>query len=131
MANIFVISIRLLKAVSLLSSTNGATIKKLMENLNISRRSVFRLLHTFEELGFPLIDEQSQSKKEKTYRLAETYVLKLPNIAIPNPNLTSEEIIFILSILETCKKYDILKDTKNCNSIKEKLIAMIQTRERK
>jgi predicted DNA-binding transcriptional regulator YafY len=101
-----------------------------MENLNISRRSVFRLLHTFEELGLPLIDDQSQPKKEKTYRLAETYILKLPNISIPNPNLTSEEIIFILSILETCKKYDILKDTKNYNSIKEKLIAMIQTRER-
>ena len=128
MANPFSTSIRVLNAINLLSSPNGTTIKGLMEGLGISRRTAFRLLQSLDELGFPIIDKQPLPKMEKTYCLIDSYVLKLPNITIPNPYLTPEEIIHILAILETCKKYDLIKETQIFNSVKEKLIAILEIR---
>ena len=118
-------TIKFLKAVNLLASPSGATIKRLMDNLSISRRSAFRLLQALEELGFPIIDEQSQPKTEKTYRLSNSYVIKLPNIAIPNPNLTGEEIILIMAIMDTCIRLKVLKETDLFKSARKKIMAML------
>ena len=100
MANPFANSVKFLKAISLLTSSKGITIKGLMENLNISRRSVFRLFEALESLGFPLVDEQPFHRAEKTYRLMDCYVLKLPNLDIPDPNFTLREKELLLSILK-------------------------------
>ena len=125
MANLFPNSIRIIKAVNLLASPNGTTVMKLVNSLGISRRSVFRLLNTLEELGFPIIDERPQAKDRKTYRLADSYVLKFPNISIPNPFLTSKEIIYIMALLDVCKQKNLLDDKLLLNSIIGKLEAMI------
>jgi predicted DNA-binding transcriptional regulator YafY len=125
MANQFSNTIKFLKAVNLLSSPNGATVRKLADGLGISRRSVFRLLRTLDELGFPLTDDKPQCKGEKTYRLASSYVMKLPNITIPDPRLSKEELIFILALLKTCKKHSLLKETPMLKSVKGKLSAMV------
>ena len=125
MANQFSNAIRFLKAVNLLISPHGTTIKKLAGSLGISRRSVFRLFNTLEELGFPLAEEKPQSKNEKTYRLADAYVIKLPNIAIPNPFLTADEIMYITALLDTRKQRNSLHETRMLNSINEKLKAML------
>jgi len=124
MANPFANSVKFLYAVRLLSSPQGATINGLMDGLNISRRSVFRLLHTFEELGFPLVDDKSRPKEEKTYRLLESYVLKLPNISILNPGFTGEEIELILSVLDLCKRIVELGGVSKLDAIKEKILAI-------
>ena len=131
MTNPFAISVRLLKAIDLLASTNGATIKGLENKLGISRRSVFRLLQALEELGFPITDNQTQPKAEKIYHLLDSYVLKLPNISIPNPYLTPDEMLFLLAILETNKKYNLLTDVPLLYSVREKLYAMLPEIKRK
>jgi predicted DNA-binding transcriptional regulator YafY len=95
-----------------------------MEHLGISRRTAFRLLEAFQELGFPLIDEQSRAGVEKTYRLMDSYIVKLPNIAMPNPGLTGEEIELIISILDF---FDTLQQVDNISiiaSIRQKILAM-------
>jgi predicted DNA-binding transcriptional regulator YafY len=125
MANQFSNAVKFLKAVNLLASPNGATLAKLGGSLGISRRSVFRLLRTLEELGFPIVEDEPQRRRVKTYRLADFYVLKLPNITIPDPRLTAEEIIFILAVLDTCRLRNLLSKTKPFNSIKGKLAAMM------
>jgi hypothetical protein len=86
---------------------------------------VFRLLRTFEELGFPVAEDEPQQRRVKTYRLEESYVLKLPNIAIPDPRLSADEIIFILAVLKACKRHNLLSETPMLNSIKGKLTAML------
>jgi len=129
MANPFANSVKFLSAVRLLSAPQGATIKSLMESLNISRRSVFRLLHSFEELGFPLVDDKPQQKEEKTYRLLESYVLKLPNISIPNPCLTREEIEFVLAVLDLCKRIGEMGGASMLNAIREKIKAIAPDKE--
>ena len=101
-----------------------------MKELDISRRSAFRLLQTLEELGFPLTDEQSRPKSEKTYLLTEGYILKLPNIVIPNPYLNKKEIIYILSLLKVCKQSKMLAETSTHKSAMAKLSAMLEAGKR-
>jgi predicted DNA-binding transcriptional regulator YafY len=122
MANPFANSLKFLSAVNLLASPRGTTIRGLMEELNVSRRTAFRLLEALEELGFPLIDDQLRPRAEKTYRLLDSYVLKLPNITIPNPALTGEEIEAVLSILDFCNK--LVKINPMLTGIREKITAM-------
>jgi DNA-binding IclR family transcriptional regulator len=114
--------VKLLKAVNLLVSSNGATIKGLSAELGISRRSVFRLLAFFDELGFPIVDEQPYHRQEKIYRLMESYVTKLPNICIPNPCLTELEIELLLSTLNFCIDKQKSEATAMLKSIRQKII---------
>jgi predicted DNA-binding transcriptional regulator YafY len=96
-----------------------------MENLDISRRSVFRLLASLDELGFPLTDEQSKAKNEKTYRLAESYVLKLPNMSIPNPNFSNEEARLLLSVLDDCIRTRRTENITLLKSTRQKIMSMV------
>jgi predicted DNA-binding transcriptional regulator YafY len=126
MANPFANSVKFLTAISLLSSPKGTTIKGLMDSLAISRRSVFRLLEALAELGFPLVDEQSGYRAEKTYRLMESYVLKLPNMAIPNPGFSEPEWELLLSMLDFCIGVQKSEAVILLNGIRQKVIAMTQ-----
>jgi len=124
MADPFANSVKFITAVNLLSSHQGVTIKGLMKGLGISRRSVFRLMQVLEELGFPLIDDRRQARAEKTYRLLDSYVLKLPNTTILNPGLTGEDIELILSVFELCKQIGQLGGNPRLNVIKKKIMAL-------
>ena len=75
--------IKLFKAIDLFSQPSGTTIRELQEKLNIDRKSVYRLIRTMEDLGFPLTDEKPLFEREKRWRLEERYLTKLPNISIP------------------------------------------------
>jgi predicted DNA-binding transcriptional regulator YafY len=123
MANAFVNSIKLLKAINLLASPSGTTVKKLMSKLDISRRTAFRLLSTLEELGIPLIDDQPGPRIEKTYHILESYVLKLPNMAVPNPGFTRDEISFLLTMLDFWHTKNKPEKTILINAIRQKIIA--------
>jgi predicted DNA-binding transcriptional regulator YafY len=124
MANSFANSIKLVTAISLLASPSGATIKKLMTRLDISRRTAFRLLTALEELGIPLIDEQPKPRIEKTYRILDSYIIKLPNIAILNPGFTREEKDFLLDMLDSRHPGEQPEKAFLLNSIRQKLAAL-------
>ena len=126
MSSPFANSVKFIKAVNLLASPHGATIKQIMEDLNTSRRSAFRLLQTLEEFGLPLVDSRNKPKAEKTYRLMDSYVMKLPNMVIPNPGLTEEETELILSILDLCKQLIQIGEIPKLNAIREKIKAIKQ-----
>jgi len=85
--------IKLLKALELLSKTEGTTIEEMGAQLGIDRRSVYRLINVVEELGFPLYDDKIPLEKEKRWKLEESYLKKLPNMKVPDVNLTLLEII--------------------------------------
>ena len=124
MANPFVNAIKILTAINLLASPSGTTVRRLMEHLHISRRTVFRLLDALEELGFPLIDEQPRPRNEKIYRLIDSYVLKLPNMSIPNPALTSQELEFLISVLDLFGTVQQPDKKSLINSIRSKITAV-------
>ena len=85
--------IKLLKALELLSKPEGTTIEEMAAQLGIDRRSVYRLINVVEELGFPLYDDKIPLEKEKRWKLEESYLKKLPNMKVPDVNLTLLEII--------------------------------------
>ena len=85
--------IKLLKALDLLSKHEGVTISQLGEQLAIDRRSVYRLLDVIQDLGFPLYDDKIQLERGKRWKLEESYLKKLPNMNIPDVQLTIPEII--------------------------------------
>jgi predicted DNA-binding transcriptional regulator YafY len=124
MANPFANSVKFLKAVNLLASVQGTTVKGMMKELAISRRSVFRLFEALEELGFPLIDVQPVPRAEKTYRLMESYVLRLPNVAIPTPGFSEPEMELLLSMLDFCIDIQKSDAVTLLNGIRQKVLAM-------
>ena len=85
--------VRMLRAVDLLSTPAGATKQELADHLGVDKRTVQRLLGLLEELNFPVYDEQDGPSGEKTWRMVDTYVLKLPNITLPDIRLTLPELI--------------------------------------
>lgn len=90
--------IKLLKALDLLSKHEGVTIGELGDQLGIDRRSVYRLISVIEELGFPLYDDKIELEREKRWKLEESYLKKLPNMKVPDVNLTLPEIISLYLI---------------------------------
>lgn len=85
--------IKLLTAIDLLSKPEGVTIGELGDRLGIDRRSVYRLISVIEDLGFPLYDDRIPLEREKRWKLVETYLKKLPNMNVPDINLSLSEII--------------------------------------
>ena len=85
--------IKFLKALDLLSKPQGATPEELAEALKVDRRSVYRLLDVIQELGFPAYNEKIELERKVRWKLEETYLKKLPNMRIPDVNLTLSEII--------------------------------------
>jgi predicted DNA-binding transcriptional regulator YafY len=85
--------VRMLRAVDLLSTPAGATKQKLAERLGVDMRTVERLLGLLQELNFPIYDEQDSLSGKKYWKLVDTYVMKLPNITLPDIRLTLAEII--------------------------------------
>jgi len=85
--------IKLLKALEILSKPQGTTIEQMGTELEVDRRSVYRLIEVIEDLGFPIYDEKIPFEKEKRWKLEESYLKKLPNMKVPDINLTLLEII--------------------------------------
>jgi len=85
--------IKLLKALEILSKPEGTTIEQMATQLEVDRRSVYRLIEVIEDLGFPIYDEKIPFEKEKRWKLEESYLKKLPNMKVPDINLSLLEII--------------------------------------
>jgi len=85
--------IKLLRGLDLLSKPEGTTIEELGTELEIDRRSVYRLINVIQELGFPLYDDKIEFEREKRWKLEETYLKKLPNMKIPDVQFSLPEVI--------------------------------------
>jgi predicted DNA-binding transcriptional regulator YafY len=113
--------IMLLRTVDLLSRKDGVTKNGLAEHLGITRRSVDRLLALLEELDFPIYDEEIPLEKEKRWKLVDTYVTKLPNICVPNVQLSLSEIISLYLVKGETRLFRGTEIQKNVDSAFSKL----------
>ena len=119
--------VKIVQAVSLLSSTNGTTIKSLMEHLKLSKRSVFRLLEALTDLGFPITDERICFGGEKTYTLVSSYVSQLPNISLPSISFTTQEKLFLEYTLNKKHPFPDLTLEATLLSIRNKIMVILNT----
>jgi len=90
--------IQFMKAFELLSRPGGITIRELQEKLNLSRRSIYRLFDSFEDLGYPLTEELLDGKT-KSWGLMQEYVAARPSGRIPRLSLNSGETMILYQIL--------------------------------
>jgi len=113
---------KLLRAIDLLSSKYGTTVKEMQEKLGISRSSVYRLKNELEDLNFPIYEEKSKNERKKQWRLREDFVARLPNINLPLIQLTPKDIVLLNFLFS---KAGIFKDSAIQNEfdiLKEKLL---------
>jgi predicted DNA-binding transcriptional regulator YafY len=90
--------VKLFRAIDLFSKPKGVTIREIQDELKVDRKSVYRLIRTMEDLGFPLLDEKPLFEREKRWRLEERYLTKLPNISLLTITLSLQEIIALYLI---------------------------------
>ena len=90
--------VQFMNGFELLSRSGGVTIKTLQEELGISRRSVYRLFESFEELGFPLL-QLEEGGKEKRWAIMEEYFQGRPKGRVPRLELNRREILILYLIL--------------------------------
>jgi predicted DNA-binding transcriptional regulator YafY len=114
-------AVLMIRAVDLLSRPQGATNEELQRELLISRSTVFRLKNALEELGFPLAEDDSLFEGRKRWCLQKDYVLKLPNITMPNLNLTLQEILSLYYLKGNARLYRDTEIEQNINSAFAKL----------
>ncbi|MDC7235632.1 MAG: transcriptional regulator [Spirochaetales bacterium] len=90
--------IQFMKAFELLSRPGGISIGELQKELEISRRSVYRLFESMEELGYPLVDT-FRDGKTKNWGLMAEYVSARPSGRVPRLSLNTAEIMILYQIL--------------------------------
>lgn len=116
---------KILKAVDLLARPQGATNKELASYLGLSSRSVFRLLSTFADLGFPLTDERDSFGGETRHFLLESFVKKLPNLSMPQVTLTPRESLVLYFLLARDTIFADSEVEHDLAALKSKLAALL------
>ena len=90
--------VKILKAVEILARPGGATMDELREGLDVDRRTAYRLRDTLEELNFPIFEDSTGLDGRKRFRFDDGYLRKLPNLHIPDINLSLSEVIALYFI---------------------------------
>lgn len=117
--------VKLFNAIKLLSRPSGATVIDLQEGLHVDRTSVYRMIRTMEDLGFPLIDERPLLERKKRWRFEERYLTKLPNIKLPTISLDLQEIFALYLLKNEASVYRGTEIEKTINTIFNRLNAFV------
>ncbi|MBV5327515.1 MAG: WYL domain-containing protein [Chlorobium sp.] len=87
----------LIVAVRLLSRGNGSSIDELSDELGVSRRTIFRLKDSLEQLlGGPLDEIQGLLQKEKRFKFPSGFTLSLPLTS--QSGLTTPELMALYAL---------------------------------
>jgi predicted DNA-binding transcriptional regulator YafY len=101
--------------------------ENLQEYLETSRRSVYRLLDTLQDLNFPLYEDKLDNNPARKWKLDKDYLAKLPNIRLSELQLTKEEIILLFFLFSRGTVFKNTKLEKYLYSLKEKLDIFLPT----
>jgi predicted DNA-binding transcriptional regulator YafY len=71
---------------------------ELRVKLEVDRRTSYRIKDTLEELNFPLYEDTSALDGRKRFRFMDSYLKKLPNLSVPELNLSLSELIALYFI---------------------------------
>jgi len=117
--------VKMLKAVDVLARAGGVTIEELGRNIDVDRRTAYRIKDTLEELNFPLYADSSALDGRTRYRFMDTYLKKLPNLSVPELNLTLPEVIALYFIRGHAKVFKGSEIENNIEAAFAKLDAFV------
>ena len=84
----------------LMKQPKGTSIEEICKELNINRRSVFRLLKTIEQkFNKPFIIHRASFGGKVSYHLSLSFIDKLSCISLPKLRLTFSQAVFVYLIL--------------------------------
>ena len=120
--------IQIIKSLTLISRSEGATINQLVLALDTSRRTVFRILKTLsEELDFPLTTTREDFGGETTYFLEAGFAYKLSNVNLPRLSLSLTEASLLYFLLGRDTLWARTDFSPDLASLKDKLSAFLPT----
>ncbi len=90
--------VKLLKTIDLISSRRGATVDHIAEELEVSKRSAYRLLGVVEELGFLIEDIKDPIENKMRKRLDKEFHQKIGPINLPDIKFSPSELIALYLI---------------------------------
>jgi len=123
---------KLLKMVDRLARGKGATIRELQEDLELSRRSIYRLRSSIQSLGIPVYPGRDADGRTAVWHIEAEYVRKLgPNLLVPDVSLSEEEQTLLAFILSRSSLFTGTELTPIANSVQEKLRSAISNPRRK
>ncbi|MHB8790177.1 MAG: helix-turn-helix transcriptional regulator [Desulfobulbaceae bacterium] len=118
--------VKFLRAIDLLSRPQGATIDEIVDELKVDKRSVHRLLEVIEEMHFPIYSEPDPEDRRRTRkRLLDTYQKKLPNMTVPELNLSVSELIALFLLRGEEKIYQGTEVEKKIDSAFAKITLLM------
>lgn len=120
---------KLLKVVDCLARPQGARIEDLRNALDCDERTVYRWINILEDMGFPL--EKVKANGHKRYRLIDSYVKKLPNISIPDFQLSFSDILLLYVVLSQDRLTRGTHMQERMDKLLKRLSAMLSEKEQK
>lgn len=117
--------VKMLKAVDILSRPAGATMEELAEGLGVDRRTSYRIRETLEELNFPLYEDTTSLDGRKRFCFEESYLKKLPNLNLPELNLSLSELVALYFIRGNARLFSGTDIERNIESAFVKLDAFM------
>lgn len=118
--------IKIIKAIDLLAGSGGTTVEELERELDLGRRSVFRLLDTLEnELGFPIIRSREEFGGVTTYKLMDRFVTRLSNVSLPRLDLSLQEATLLYFLLNRDAVFAGSELEEDLSSLRSKLRTLL------
>lgn len=108
--------IQVLSAVKLIGRLSGATIDELEDKLGISRRSVYRILETLEDLGYPYYKDEEHNNRYRLVDLGRTAQWWIP---LPSVNFDLIDRVLLDYLFESASQDPAL--TSGIRSLRKKI----------
>ncbi len=97
--------VKLIKTIDLISSHRGATVERIAEELEVSRRTAYRQLGVIEELGFLIEDIKDPIENETRKRLDREFHQNIGPVNLPDIKFTASELIALYLLKGEAKTY--------------------------
>ena len=110
--------LQVMTAVRLMARAGGIGINELAQELNITVRSVYRLLDKLEELHYPIYD-LNEGGKERRYHLADPEATLRWWLPVPDSRLNTEELALLSYLLDDLQSLPGLEST--ISSLRKKI----------
>ena len=97
--------VKLLKTIDLISGQRGATVEQIAEELEVSKRTAYRLLSVAEELGFLIEDIKDPIENTTRKRLDKEFHQKIGPISLPDIKFSASELIALYLVKGEAPSY--------------------------
>ena len=108
--------VKLIKTIDLISSRRGVTVEQIAEELEVSKRTAYRLLVVVEELGFLIEDIKDPIENKTRKRLDSEFHQQVGPIRLPDIKFDPAEIISLYLVKSEASGYTGTALTDNIES---------------